>query len=66
MGRNHSIDPSIPESHIVRCPVIYHKECCTEGVVQFDTSGAKNHPGLINLIGDGKGSGSSRIDQKFD
>jgi hypothetical protein len=66
MGQNYSIDPTIPESQIIRCPVIYQKECCSKSVAEFDTSGAKNHLGLLNLIGEGQGSGASKIDQKFD
>ena len=60
-----------PESHIVRCPVLnYNHECCSLDVLQFDTSVAKNHPGLINLIGDGIqyrwNPEVSKIDKKFD
>ena len=62
MGQKHSIDTLPEESQMVRCPQKPNQKCCS----QFDTSGAKNHQGLIRVIGNGDWSIASKIiDQKF-
>jgi hypothetical protein len=66
MGQKCSIGTYPEESQIVRCPVYGDGGCCSNYVYKFDTSGAKNHQGLIRVIGEGSSPEASKIlDQKF-
>ena len=72
MGQNSSVD-DLPEYYTITVPVLEHYHypdeertgCCGNNVPKFDTTQAKNDPGLLHLIGNRKGSGLKKIDQKF-
>ena len=65
MGQKSSVS-TLPESHVIRCYERKPEGCCPKSEIQFDTSAARVHYGLIQLIGAATGSGPSNISQKFD